>query len=188
MIILTLISPLHPLTKNPSFKFMKKILFIIFLSSLTAFADNPPQPTSSIPAPVPGINTSPIPTAPAVISPAAPYSAVSSPAAPSTTDSKTIDLKGMDPKSLEIPPPLKDSKEWRSSTVYKVMDLCIKLGTSPEKCSCNTDHGRSKYQESVYLKLRSELIDIVINKKDISGASPELKLLLDSTYTACNNS
>lgn len=78
----------------------------------------------------------------------------------------TISFAGKQPdfNSMHISPNPQEEKEWRSSTIYKVISYCIELGGSLNQCTCATDYNRKHYKENEFLATRSNLLKYLETK------------------------
>ena len=83
----------------------------------------------------------------------------------------------IDYKKFTIDPNPVDSKAWRSSTIFRVIYYCVKLGGNIEDCSCSVDKYRANYKENELLKVRAKYLNYLKNNADFSKDKEVSKML-----------
>lgn len=70
-----------------------------------------------------------------------------------------------------------NNKAWRSSTVFRVIYSCVKLGGNIEDCSCSADKCRANYRENEFLKVRAKYLKYLKTNTDFSKDKEVSKML-----------
>ena len=85
--------------------------------------------------------------------------------------------------SIELNP--KNTKEWRTSTIFKSVQGCMDLGGTYNTCNCYIDYCRKKYYENQFLVIRERTLTLLSQKKSIFD-DPEIKNLTEEIRQACS--
>ena len=91
----------------------------------------------------------------------------------------------IDFEKAKISPNPKNETEWRTSTIYKVVKMCLDTGGNEATCNCYIDVSRKKYKENDYLLLRQKVLDKVQKNEGIYAHKKDL-IEVTNIMQSCN--
>ena len=94
---------------------------------------------------------------------------------------KKIDLSRF---KIDLNP--EEKEEWRLSTIEKIINFCIELGSSKKVCQCGADIYKKNYKENEFLKTRAKMLEMLENGEDISKNS-EVMIFIEKAIVCIKN-